>query len=126
MCVCVWGGGVTGQSRQMTAHESPRAAGMNRVAGNGGGLGGCRGRGLASLGNSHTPCFHPALPSQDISAGGGQLDGKGSVGKLQEENRTLKADVKKLKEQLADSKQSESCGRGRSAQGGEKGTQAAD
>ncbi|XP_054979335.1 B-cell receptor-associated protein 31 [Sorex araneus] len=40
-----------------------------------------------------------------IGADGGKLDGKDSLGNVQEENRTLKADVKKLKEELAVSKQ---------------------
>lgn len=40
-----------------------------------------------------------------LGAGRGKLDSKEGVGKVQEENQALKADMKRLKEQLADSKQ---------------------
>lgn len=40
-----------------------------------------------------------------IGVSGGMLDGKDSLGKVQEENQNLKADLKKLKDELATSKQ---------------------
>ncbi|XP_055964689.1 B-cell receptor-associated protein 31 [Sorex fumeus] len=40
-----------------------------------------------------------------VGAGGGKLDSKDNLGNVEEENRTLKADVKKLKDELAVSKQ---------------------
>lgn len=54
------------------------------------------------------PCASCLLSSQGIGVSGGKLDGKDSLGKVQEENQNLKADLKKLKDELAANKQSES------------------